>query len=229
MKKSLLIWLLFLCGLTLTWCFGNWSNRNSLLWRLWLFDIKDWPGMERDDNVPEWWERITVVTEMCEEQWWKIEEWNEWWDTQDICFFPDESFCYLEDLAAWSCAKWDIIYYEDDLYPFAEQACIDNNGQLSQTEKWEDICILSDDEFCYMSDIMDWACDLLYQDMLDIQDMHESERAYQQYVAECYEQPYDTVCWEDWNSYPNRCFMEKAGVAEETELAEVVDWECVFG
>ena len=106
---------------------------------------------------------------------------------------------------------------------------MDNNGQLSQTEDGEDICILNDDEFCYMSDVMDWGCDLLYQDMLDIQDMHESERAYQEYVAECYNQPYDTVCWEDGNSYPNRCFMEKAGVQEETELAEVVDWECVFG
>ena len=229
MKKSLLIWLLFLCGLTLTWCFGNWSNGNSLLWRLWLFDIKDWPGMERDDNVPEWWERITVVTEMCEEQWWKIEEWNEWWDIQDICFFPDESFCYLEDLASWACEKWDMKYYDDTLYVYAEQACIDNNGQLSQTEDGEDICILNDDEFCYMSDVMDWGCDLLYQDMLDIQDMHESERAYQEYVAECYEQPQVTVCGEDWITYYNRCFMEKAGVQEETELAEVVDWECVFG
>jgi hypothetical protein len=59
--------------------------------------------------------------------------------------------------------------------------------------------------------------------------MYESEREYQEYVAECYEQPYDTVCGKDWNPYPNRCFMEKAGVQEETELAEVVDWECVFG
>jgi hypothetical protein len=33
--------------------------------------------------------------------------------------------------------------------------------------------------------------------MLDIQDMYESEREYQEYVAECYEQPYDTVCGKD--------------------------------
>ena len=58
MKKLFLIWLLFLWGFILTWC----------------NDIKDWPGMERDDNIPEWWERITVVTEMCEEQWWVVEE-----------------------------------------------------------------------------------------------------------------------------------------------------------
>ena len=30
-------------------------------------------------------------------------------------------------------------------------------------------------------------------------------------------------------TYYNRCFMEKAGVQEETELAGVVDWECIYG
>jgi len=228
MRKLFLIWLLFLCSFTLTWCFGNWSNEKSLLWRLWWFDIKDWPWMERDDDIPEWWERITVVTEMCEEQWWNIEEWNEWWEKQDICYFEDKTFCYLEDFAAWKCKKWDMSYI-NDWYTYAEEACIDNNGQISQTEEWEDICILSDEEFCYMRDVMDWACDLLYQDMLDIQDMHESERAYQEYIAECYEQPQITVCGQDGNPYYNRCFMEKAGVQEETELAEVVDGECIYG
>lgn len=180
--------------------------------------------------INQWgWERITVVTDMCNEQWWEIQQWNEWWDTQDICFFPDESFCYLEDLAAWACEKWDMKYYDDNLYIYAEQACLDNNGQLSQTEDGEDICILNDEDFCYMSDVMDWGCDLLYQDMLDIQDMHESERAYQEYVAECYDQPQITVCGEDWITYYNKCFMEKAGVQEETELAQVVDWECIYG
>ena len=227
MKKLFLIWLLFLCSFTLTWCFGNWSNGNSLLWRLWWFDIKDWPGMERDDNT-EWWERITIVTEMCEEQWWNTEEWNEWWERQDVCYFDDKTFCYLEDFAAWKCKKWDMSYI-NDWYTYAEEACIDNNGQISQTEEWEDICILSDEEFCYMRDVMDWGCDLLYQDMLDIQDMHESERAYQEYIAECYEQPQVTVCGQDGNPYYNRCFMEKAGVQEETELAEVVDGECIYG
>ena len=45
----------------------------------------------------------------------------------------------------------------------------------------------------------------------------------QEYVAECYEEPQITVCGEDGITYYNRCFMEKAGVKEETELAEVVD------
>ena len=207
MKKLFLIWLLFLWGFVLIWC----------------NDILDWPGMER-----EWWERITVVTEMCEDQWWTIEEWNEWWERQDVCYFDDKTFCYLEDFAAWKCKKWDMSYI-NDWYTYAEEACIDNNGQISQTEEWEDICILSDEEFCYMKDVMDWWCDLLYQDMLDIQDMHESERAYQEYIAECYDQPQVIVCGQDGNPYYNRCFMEKAGVEEETELAEVVDGECIYG
>ena len=184
--------------------------------------------MERDADFPERWERITVVTEMCEEEWWKIEERNEWWDTQNVCFYPDESFCYLEELASDNCHKWDM-YYTDDLYPYAEQACIDSNGQISQTEEWVDICILSDDEFCYMDDVADWGCDLLKYNVQDIYDIHKDERAYQEYIAECYNQPQGTVCGQDWNEYYNRCFMEKAWVEEETELAQVENWECIFG
>lgn len=146
MKKLFLIWLLSLWSLSLTWC----------------FEILDWPGMERE--IPEWWERITVATDMCNEQWWKIEEWNEWWDTQDICFFPDESFCYLEDLAAEICHKWEFYYFED----YDELAACD--------VEWEDI-----------------------------------------------------VCGKDGNTYYNRCYLDFAWVEEETELAEVVDGECVFG
>ena len=212
MKNFLLIWLLFLRSIILVWC----------------SEPTDWPWME--GNVEQWWERITVVTEMCEEEWWKIQEWNEWWDIQNVCFYPDESFCYLEDLAADNCHKWDMRYDDNYyLYPYAEQACIDSNGQISQTEEWEDICILSDDEFCYMSDVMDWACDLLSYNVQDVYDEYESERAYQEYISECYDQPQVTVCGQDGNPYYNRCFMEKAGVQEEVELAEVVNGECIYG
>ena len=258
MKKALLVWLALilwtvLSGCSLSQIFGwdgakypiaeqqcidnNGEVTTDYEWTpICLFSANEWCPLVAIEEwdcflIPSpWWEWISVFIDMCEEQWWTFEEWYEWWEVQYVCFFPDESFCYLEDLAAWSCKKWDMKYHDEDgLYPYAEQACIDNNGQLSQTEDWEDICILSDDEFCYMSDVMDWWCDLLYQDMLDIQDMHEDEKAYQEYVAECYNQPQITVCGEDWNSYYNRCFMEKAGVKEETELAEVVDWECIYG
>jgi len=208
MKKLSLIWLLFLWSAILTWC----------------FDIMDWPWMERGDDTTEWWEWLTEVIDMCEEQWWTVE----WQDLDAFCYFEDKTFCYLEDLPSWSCKKWDVSLINDG-YPYAEQACIDNNGQISQTEDGKDICILSDEEFCYMDDIIDGWCDLLYQDMVNIQDMHEDERAYQEYIAECYQEPQITVCGQDGNPYYNRCFMEKAGVEEETELAEVVNGECIYG
>ena len=197
MKKSLLVWLALILWVVLSGCD--------------FFQIMDWDWMERESKYPiaeqecidndgelstdddwnqiclfedwmqcplaaieEWdcflinqwgWEWITVVTDMCNEQWWEIQQWNEWWDIQDICFFPDETFCYLEDLAAWACEKWDM-KYEDDIVE--ELARCDT--------EWENI-----------------------------------------------------VCWKDGNTYYNRCYLDFAWVEEETELAEVVDWECVFG
>jgi len=98
MKKFLLIWLLFLWTITLTWC-----KENSLLWRLWLFNIIDWDWMEKPAAI------------VCEEDWWSFQVWQEWWEEQDICYFDDESFCYIDDLIDWNCIKWDMHYYDDDI------------------------------------------------------------------------------------------------------------------
>ena len=218
MKKLFLIWLLFLCGFTLTWCFGNWEN--SLLWRLWWFDIKDWPGMER-----EWWERITVVTEMCEEQWWTIEEWNEWWEKQDVCYFDDKTFCYLEEFSAWKCKKWDMSYINDGVVydyppedqlnwePMEEAFCDYNNWVIIENEYW--------DRFCTFSD---WG----YYELRAFKELWEMPSL--RWPDEPYCSDFENiVCWTDWNGYINECWMKSAWVEEETELAEVVDGECIYG
>lgn len=127
-----------------------------------LEDIENW----KCEWLHEWGgERITVVTDMCEEQWWEVQYWQEGGDDFEICWFDDESFCYLEDLAAWACEKGDMKY-----------------------EDWWD------DE-----------------------------------LAECDAQGEKIVCWKDGNTYFNACYLDFAGVEEETESAEVVDWKCVFG
>jgi hypothetical protein len=39
----------------------------------------------------------------------------------------------------------------------------------------------------------------------------------------------EIVCGEDGNTYFNRCYLNAAWVAEETELAHVENWECIYG
>ena len=96
--KNFLLTLSILWVMALAWCHKEVNE--PINWE----DVQEW-----------WWERITVVTEMCEEEWWKVEEWQEWWDIQNVCFYPDESFCYLEELASDDCHKWDMTYYDEDV------------------------------------------------------------------------------------------------------------------
>ena len=54
---------------------------------------------QESDLTEWWWERITVVTDMCKEQWWEVD--NKDWS--EICFFWDDNRCNLDELADWSC------------------------------------------------------------------------------------------------------------------------------
>jgi len=193
MKNKLLFGFLAILTLSLIWCSEPaWDNKVG---------DEDWI------SVAEWY---------CENEWWEVEMWEELNGYQPVCIYTDnESYCYLEYLYNWLCSKWEFYYFDN--YTYAEQVCMDSNGQISQSDDWEDICILNDEEFCYISDIMDWACDLLYQDY----DFYED-------LAACDAEWENIVCWTDWNTYFNKCYLDFAWVEEET-LAEVTDGVCVFG
>ena len=88
----------------------------SILFLAWCNDIMDWDGMERNiEDIPEWGgERISIVTDKCNEEWWEVQTRYEWWEEQEVCFYDDESFCYLEDLWSDLCKKWDMKYYDEE-------------------------------------------------------------------------------------------------------------------
>lgn len=193
MESKLLFSLLSILCLALIWC-------SEPVWNEKIED-EDW---------------FSVAEGYCENEWWEVEMWENWDGYQPVCFYvDDESYCYLEYLYYGVCTKWEFYYFDD--YWYAEQACIDSDGQISQTDDWEDICIFNDKEFCYMNDVMDWACDLLYQDY-----------DYNEDLAACDAEWENIVCWTDWNTYFNKCYLDFAWVEEET-VAEVVDGVCVFG
>lgn len=144
MRHLQLFWILFLSSILLVWCNFTSTNQTDTTnsyqeakkickeheWKIttdeqWtsicLFPSKDWCQIT---TIEDWsceylnpetgWERITVATDLCNEQWWEVQHREEWWEDFEICMFKDESFCYLNDLAAWSCEKWDMRYYDEE-------------------------------------------------------------------------------------------------------------------
>lgn len=157
--KNLLFWLLLLWSIALMWC--NESNNEK-----YTLDSKEW------FNVVKWY---------CEDEWWRIEDWKKWEGYQSVCFYEeDESYCFLEDLYNGLCNKWELydfdenVSLEGDLYPYAEQACIDSNGQVSQNENGKYICVFDDSQFCYVDEVVDWTCDFLKNDDQD-EIVHEEQ------------------------------------------------------
>ena len=65
--------------------------------------------VEEDENYEYewWWERSTVITDMCWDEWWKIED--------DMCLYPDWTFCYLDDMTVNECYRWLMKYGVDNI------------------------------------------------------------------------------------------------------------------
>jgi len=68
-----------------------------------LEKIQDWTceWLNQEEDFQEgWWERITLVTDICEESAWQI-DYIAYWDW--ICRFNEYERCYLNDIADWEC------------------------------------------------------------------------------------------------------------------------------
>ena len=99
-------------------CLDNdWELTTDYFWvPICLFFVDEWCTLE---SIESWecdifefeWDTPPSVT--CEENWWEPQVRQEWWEEQEVCWFKDdESFCYLNDFADWTCKKWDMTYYD---------------------------------------------------------------------------------------------------------------------
>ena len=52
----------------------------------------------------------------CINNGWNPENRFKWWDESDVCYFPDESFCFIDDFSDWKCSKWDYHYGDEEYY-----------------------------------------------------------------------------------------------------------------
>ena len=101
---------------------------------------------------------------------------------------------------------------EHDIMPYVEAACQYSNGQVSEDEDWESICIFSDDSFCYLNEILEWKCrsDLLWD---------ETQQRIDLWNAQFY-------CEDNWwevNVFGELCiFDDKSGC----DLVEYYYWKC---
>lgn len=51
--------------------------------------------------------------EICNKDNGSLQIWDEWWENAAVCFYSDNSFCFVEDVENWSCKKWDLPFYDD--------------------------------------------------------------------------------------------------------------------
>ena len=71
--------------------------------------------------------------------------------------------------------------------------------------------------------------EIVIQEPQYITDTHE-EMTFEEIgdaLSRCDELWEEQVCWKDWGTYYNRCYLDFAWIEESTE-ASIVDWICVF-
>lgn len=109
--------------------------------------------------------------------------------------------------------------------------CSDNGWILTNRAEWWDItvCAFDDDSFCFLEDLESWNCGKWFIFFGDKEASDAENETEEVNVEDCEKIAQEIVCGEDGNTYFNRCYLNAAWVAEETELAHVENWECIYG
>ena len=136
---------------------------------------------------------------LCEEKWWVMQVWNEWWEDASVCLFPDASYCLTESLETEECEK-------------IVDSCLKDKEKFEILLKQGDILSLK------KKFEMEIGSDVKSEEVAHVEtDMEKCDRMGK-----------DIVCGKDWNTYFNRCYLKASGIEEETQSARVENGECVY-
>ena len=121
------------------------------------------------------------------------------------------------------------ITVEENVPTTNNDVCTTNNGTLTNRAEWWDItvCAFDDDSFCFIEDLESGNCEKWF--IFFDEKASETGTVEEVNIEDCETMAQEIVCGEDGNTYFNRCYLNAAWVAEETELAHVENWECIYG
>lgn len=100
---------------------------------LWFSLLFVWCGKQDDSqnlNVTSNSFDSVASSDVCKDNWWNLVNREDWWNVI-VCWFDDDTFCFLEDLEDWNCEKWFLPF--DDVEPVVDNA--ENDIDLS-TQEW---------------------------------------------------------------------------------------------
>ena len=91
------------------YCEDNWWYIWETDWLVCYFFNSSCPALDfyNGDCLPQdvsqsLYDEETAKT-YCEKQYWTVNDLEIWWETEKICFFPNQSVCSLKDLFNWEC------------------------------------------------------------------------------------------------------------------------------
>ena len=173
---------------------------------------KIWECMHFYEN----WQLADICPVVGRHRVWTCTWYHENWEVKMIANFNEKGQ-----------AHWDWTYFDDegyiersetyvnwehDIMRYVEAACEYSAGKVSEDEKWEKICVFSDDNVCYSNDILKWTCE---SDLL----RDETQERLELYYAQFY-------CHDNWwkvNVSDELCMFDDMSGCD---LRDYYHWEC---
>lgn len=77
--------------------------------------------------------------ELCSNNGGVLQIWDEGWENAAVCFYSDNTFCFVEDVLSGNCDKWDIPFYNDNY---------DVNSELMEKSDFKECDAMEEEIVC---------------------------------------------------------------------------------